>query len=105
MDQGGELVIPPAIGMTMFSPESFRATPQHGTRVTDEPSSLARWAAHPIVTADKAAGGGFALATFRDDVRRKANVEGVFGLGVDVDDGSLSVARAAEVFAAYWTIA
>lgn len=97
---------PEQIGVTMFRPESFRHRGgQYGTRVLTPPTNLAAWARYPIVAAAKDEGGGFSLAHFTDDLRRKANVTHVFGIGLDVDDGSLTVERAAELLSGWWFVA
>ena len=57
-----------------------------GKRVQTNWQAFCRRMAKPIATVDKMTLPGFALASFTDDRRAKANVEQVYALGFDFDD-------------------
>jgi len=76
------------LAITIFSADALKRSPQRGTRVSLSWSELVRWAASPSVGAAKDEHGGWSGATFAGDARAKRNVEHVFGLGLDIDDGT-----------------
>lgn len=79
--------------------------PQEGRRTNETPESFTQWVSRPVVSESKEAPGAFCLAHFKDDVRLKAGVESVFGIGLDCDDGSATIERAARLLANYWFVA
>ena len=60
-----------------------------------------RWVSRPTVLEHKADAGGFSLAHFAKDERRKAAVERVYALGLDCDDGTVSLEAATEMLSRY----
>jgi hypothetical protein len=54
-----------------------------------------------VRTEHKADEGGFSLAHFNGDERRRADVQAVYALGLDCDDGSLTLEHAAVLLASY----
>ena len=76
------------IEITVFSAAALKRSPQRGARVSLSWSELVRWPGSPAVGTTKDEHGGWSGATFANDARAKRNVERVFGLGLDIDDGT-----------------
>lgn len=71
----------------------------HGRRVRTTWDALIERLSVPRVTADKHSVPGLSLATFRGDRRSKANVEQVFAVGLDFDEGGFTWEEIAQRFA------
>lgn len=89
------------ICFTRFSAASLACKPQLGTSIATTWDRLVAWCGRPIVTGDKASGGGFVLAQLRDGIRRNAHVVSVPAIGIDHDAGAVTAAHVHEVLSAY----
>lgn len=90
-----------AIPITLFWPDRLARAPQRGVRLEATWEELLAWLERPVVTADKASAGGFALARFVRDERRLANVEAVGAIGLDGDETGTPAGPVADALSNY----
>lgn len=88
------------LALTIYSHERLAQRPQRGVRVDMTWPELVRWLSMPMTAAVKDEHGGYCIASFAGDERAKANVEKIYALGLDIDDGT-PFARVCELLSRY----
>jgi hypothetical protein len=91
------------LDVLFVSPEAFRVSPQRGEQRRPEWDSFAAFLSRPSIGDSKDIAGGYALGSYGDGIRRKANLASIGGLVVDVDENG-DVDRVADAVSNYRAI-